>query len=65
MTEQDKKNIKKFCQYLAENWINGKYNQSYVTIGIDKDGILKSIETKKSIMEDFKKKISNNDRPQL
>lgn len=56
MTEQDKENIKKYCKNLAENWINGKYNQSYVTIGIDKNGILKSIETKKSIMEDFKDK---------
>lgn len=56
MTEQDKENIRNYCRNLADNWINGEYNQSYVTIGIDRNGDLKSIETKKSIIEDFKKK---------
>ena len=36
MTEQDKENIRNYCRNLADNWINGEYNQSYVTIGIDR-----------------------------
>ncbi len=54
MTEQDKGNIRNYCRNLADNWINGEYNQSYVTIGIDKNGFLKSIETKTNITENIK-----------
>ena len=54
MTEQDKENIRNYCRNLADNWINGEYNQSYVTIGIDKNGFLKSIETKTNITENIK-----------
>ena len=34
MTEQDKENIRNYCRNLADNWINGEYNQSYVTIAV-------------------------------
>lgn len=54
MTEQDKENIRNYCRNLADNWINGEYNQSYVTIGIDENGFLKSIETKTNITENIK-----------
>lgn len=54
MTEKYKEYIKNYCSTIAKNWINGEYNQSFITIGIDRNGFLKSIETKTNITENIK-----------
>lgn len=38
MADQDKEKIENFCKYVANNWINGEYNKSYLNIKIDKNG---------------------------
>lgn len=55
MTDQDKENIRNFCHNLAENWIKRNYDRTFLIIGIDKRGNLKSFEMKKSLMEEIKK----------
>lgn len=40
MTKEDKEIIKKFCRYIAKNWINREYDRSVLNIKINKNGIL-------------------------